>query len=447
MFEFLAHGGGTLSVERAVLEALTSYTDAKSVEFFVNNLDGTDERKVAAAADVLAAMDCRDSIPHLLGAFEGGKAAYNSARALVKLQAFEPLAELLQSGRIEPEAMRRLLIAFKDSRNPACVEWLLPLLRSPDFGVRRMAAEAIKAADGDAARQGLKRMLPELDFEGLLLCVPALKLTEEEWLNGAMQPYYQIRRAYFDPSYPLDSACTEKLLAILQSGNESVRGRAFAAERLGRNLDSHTASALRQVMRSGVPGVWRTAARTLRRSPELAKDGLDCLLLALESRELSTLDASAKAAISSLPASTVENLLEEDPYGAAKVIDQLCLYGWVPRTPGETAVSHIVRREWSQLANTGDACLKPLVDVAMTDSTAFDEEMRRGAARALEAAVDRLLPELPEMVLRSLAGLSDPVRIQEDVGSEQRIGMYSWQTIRNRIHQELERRGFRTPQL
>ncbi len=445
LFEFLAQGEGTILVNDTAFEALSGYRDPHSLDFFFSNLGGADERRAGVAADVLAAIKCRDAIPPLLAALQEGKATRQVALALVKLEAFEPLANLLHSGRLSSAASRHLLLACKGSRNPACIELLLPLLRSPDFELRRMAAEAIEAVDGEAARQKLIRILPELDFEGLLLCVPAiLKLTEDEGLrSSALRPYYQIFRAYFDPSYALDLECMEKLFAILQSDKESARGRAFAAERLGRNPDSRAIYALRQVMRSGVSGVWRAAARAFHGSPERTEDGLDRLLLALDFRELDKLDAAAKAAMPSLPAAVVENLIEEDPYGADRVIDGLQQNGWRPRTPGEAAVYHILRREWDRLAGTGEACIEPLVEVAETDSSAFDDETRRGAAHALEAVIGHLCAELPERILRLLAGLSDPVRIEEEVGAEIRIAIYSWRVMRSCIARELERRGLR----
>jgi len=426
-------------------------------------LDDANSAKVGSAAKILAATKCRDAIPPLLSALRENRETDYVPRALVELVAFGPLTELLHSGPLNGYAMHSLVDACKDSRNPLCVELLLPLVRSPEEAIayaggeatrqglmrpgaerefqdlRRDAVEAIAAAGGEAARQGLMRILPELDFEGLMRCVPALHLTEQEWLSSELRVYYQIRQAYYDPRYELDSGCTEKLLAILQSDKESVNGRAFAAWRLGRNPDSRTVSALHEILRAGVPGVWRKAADGLCWSRWTTEDGLDRLLLALCHGNLNELDATAKAAIPSLPSTIVENLIQEDPYGATRVIGELEQNGWKPRTAGETAVYHILRKEWNQLAATGQACLEPLLEVA--DSDAFDDQTRREAASALEEAVERLHAELPESTLRYLLCLRGVERIEEEVGTEIKIYIYFWTTMKNCVQRELERRG------
>ena len=477
------------ALKHAALKALTGYRDPKSLEFFVialgdadyrkakaatevleamkcpeaiplllRALDDANSAKVGSAAKILAAMKCRDAIPPLLSALRENRETDYVPRALVELEAFGPLTELLHSGPLNGYAMHSLVDACKDSRNPLCVELLLPLVRSPEEAIayaggeatrqglmrpgaerefqdlRRDAVQAIAAAGGEAARQGLMRILPELDFEGLMRCVPALHLSKQEWLSSELRIYYQIHQAYYDPRHELDSGCTEKLLAILQSDKESVRGRALAASRLGRNLNSRTVSALREIMRAGVPGVWRKALRE-------AEDGLDRLLLALCHGNLNKLDATAKAAIPSLPSTIVESLIQEDPYGATKVIEELEQNDWKPRTPGETAVYHILRKEWNQLAATGQACIEPLLELA--DSDAFDDETRRAAASALEEAVERLHAELPESTLRYLLCLRGVERIEEEVGTEIKIYIYFWTTMKDCIQRELERRGLK----
>jgi len=396
-------------VKDAALHALTGYRDPQSVEFFLGNLGSPDVGTAGPAADVLAAMKCRDAVAPLLSMLQQrswGVGMPLAAHALVQLEAFELLADAARSGRINSDAVYCLLQACQIARNPACVEFLLPFLRSPDFCWRREAVETIASVDGESAQQGLTKILPDLDFEGLMLCIPVLKLSEEEGLNGALRPYYQIRRAFSDPSYTLDSDCAEKLRAILESPNETACVRAFAATQLGR-------------LRRLSPGV---------------EDGLDRLMQAVQTGKLSELDAEAKAAIPSLPSAVAESLIEgKGASSAAEVIQELERNGWRPRTPGETAVYHIVRNEWDQLATNGAACIRPLVAVAVYDP---DDDTRHDAIWELVSAVQRLEKDLPEKTLHYLL-CADLKSADEDA---------NW-LIKDRIWKELERRGLFMPKM
>lgn len=142
-----------------------------------------------------------------------------------------------------------------------------------------------------------------------------------------------------------------------------------------------------------------------------------------------------------MPSTIVENLIQEDPYGATRVIGELAQNGWKPHAAGETAVYHILRKEWNQLAATGQACLEPLLELANSD--AFDDQTRREAAGALEEAVERLHEELPESTLRYLWCLRNVERIEEEVGTEIKIYIYFWTTMHDFIRRELERRGLK----
>ncbi len=408
--------------------------------------DAGDDRKVGAAASILETMKCREAIPALLSAFRENRGTYDVACALVELEAFEPLAELVHSGSLSSDAESHLVDACEYSTDPRCIELLLPFVRSRLL--RSHALQVILHVNKEAARQALKRILPELDLEGMILCVDSMGLTEEEWLNSELRHIYQISRARRIPSYPLDSGCTEKLLAIYQSENESVQARVFAAGRLGREPDPRSASVLREIrsrLRSGAPGVWREAARELQALPLGAEDALDRLLVALVWGIWSELDAEAKAAIPLMPASIVENLIKENPYLADRDLENLEQAGWKPRTPGEAAVHHILRKEWNQLAATGQACLEPLVELVY--SNGFDDQTRQEAASALEEVVESLHEELPESTLRYLWGLGDVHRIEGDYGRWTGIviHVYSWKAMGSCIWRELERRGLPFP--
>ncbi len=412
LFEVLAQwwrseNNVTPEVKDAALQALTGYRDAQSVAFFLGNLGSPDVGTAGAASDVLAAMKCRNAIAPLLSMLQQrswGVGIPIAAHALVKLEAFELLADAARSGRINSDVLYCLLQACQSYRNPSCVEFLLPFLRSPDFCWRREAVEAIASVDGEAAQHGLMKIVPNLDFEGLMLCIPVLKLTEEEGLNGALRPYYQIRRAFSDPSYTVDSAGADKLRAILESPHETPCVRAFAARQL-------------EQLRRLLPGV---------------KDGLDRLMQAVQTGKLSELDAEAKAAVPSLPSPVVESLIEDKgARSAAEVIKELEQNGWKPRTPGEAAVYHIVRNEWEQLASTGAACLRPLVAVALYDP---DDDTRHDAAWALVSAVQRLEKDLPEKTLHYLL-CADLKSTDEDA---------NWQ-MKDGIWKEMERRGLFMP--
>ncbi|HEY6970575.1 MAG TPA: hypothetical protein VJA94_15310 [Candidatus Angelobacter sp.] len=108
------------------------------------------------------------------------------------------------------------------------------------------------------------------------------------------------------------------------------------------------------------------------------------------------------------------------------------------RTPAETAIDHILRKEWDQLPATAEAWIEPIVELAMNEGR--DDEIRRTAASALEIAVEQFHAELPERILRYLWNLGDVVRVQEEVGAEIKQYIYSWTVMPICIRQELELR-------
>lgn len=199
-------------------------------------------------------------------------------------------------------------------------------------------------------------------------------------------------------------------------------------------------SALRETMRSGVTGVWRDASRTLYGLQAGIEDGLDRLLVAVNFGNLNELDETAKAAIYSLPSSVVESLIEEDPRHAAEIVEKLEQNGWTPRTASEIAVCHILHRQWDQLDGIGEACIRPLVEVASNDSGCFDDKTRRAAASALESVIGKIHAELPEKTLHDLWNLGDVVRVEEETGGEIKHHIYSWTEMRICIRQDLELR-------
>src|SRR5208282_5481361 len=92
--------------------------------------DAGDDRKVGAAASVLETMKCREAIPALLSAFREDRGTYDVAHALVRLEAFEPLAELVHNGSLSSDAESHLVDACEYSTDPKCIELLLPFVRS-----------------------------------------------------------------------------------------------------------------------------------------------------------------------------------------------------------------------------------------------------------------------------------------------------------------------------
>ena len=237
------------------------------------------------------------------------------------------------------------------------------------------------------------------------------------------------------------SPAAGNLIAVLHDNRETAEARSSAAIRLGNVHDARVVPALEEVLRACVPGVWRSAAGALSGQGWKAPPGLDRLLLALWNHAWNEIGPAEIAAFPSLPFSLVEHLIQEDPGGAARVIKVLGQHGWKPHTPGEAAVYHILRNEWDKLTPTGEACLDPLVELAWTDSGWFDDQTRAAAARALEEVVGNICTSLPERTLRYLMGLSDPVRVQEEVGAEIKHSIYLWYAMRSRIQRELQCRG------
>ena len=156
------------------------------------------------------------------------------------------------------------------------------------------------------------------------------------------------------------------------------------------------------------------------------------LMQALQAGKLSELDATAKAAVPSLPSPVVESLVEaKGARSAAELIKELEQNGWRPRTPGEIAAYHIVRNEWDQLASTGAACIRPLVAVVLNDT---NDNTRHDAAWALTSAVQHLQADLPEKTLHYLL-CADLKSADEDA---------NW-LMKDGIWKELERRGLFMP--
>jgi hypothetical protein len=238
-----------------------------------------------------------------------------------------------------------------------------------------------------------------------------------------------------------EPALTENLLAILNDSHASAEARDSAATRLGNVHDARVVAALEEVLRACVPSVWRSAVGSLAVQGWKAGPGLERLLVALRNHDWDEIGPAEFDAIPSLPGSLVERLIYEDPGSAAKVIEILARHGWKPRAPGEIAVYHVLRGEWSKLAATGEACLDPLVEVAWADSEWFDDQTRAAAAQALRDVVAEISANLPERRLRYLMALPNPVRIQEEVGAEIKIPIYPWRAMCGCIEQELRRRG------